>query len=137
MLLKKIVRDRNPAFYERIAVMKPEIRQVVINEWGAIDRCIVCHMGIEDALFADAKQPLKAHPKPELLKYHPVEKYGCIICHGGQGLSTTYRGAAHKTIAHWQDPMVEKSLLQSRCGICHKDFEAIGCLLYTSPSPRD
>jgi mono/diheme cytochrome c family protein len=126
LLLKKISRDRNPAFYARVVGMKPEIKQVVIEDWKAVDRCVSCHLGIDDPLFADAKQPFRAHPRPELLKYHPVEKYGCTICHGGQALSTTYRGAAHKTIAHWQDPMVEKGLIQSRCGLCHKDFAAIG-----------
>ena len=125
-LLKMISRDRNPAFYERIAGLKPEIRQIVIDEWEAVDRCITCHMGIEDPLFAGAGQPFAQHPNPELLKHHPVEKYGCTICHGGQGLSTTYAGAAHKTIAHWPVPMVAKGLMQSRCGICHKDFAAIG-----------
>ena len=99
LLLKKISHDRNPGYYERIAGMKPEIKQVVINEWGAVDRCTTCHLGIDDPLFVGAKQPLTTHPNPELLKYHPVEKYGCTICHGGQGLATTYDGASHKTIA--------------------------------------
>lgn len=126
LLLNKISRDRNPALYERIANMKPEIKQVVIDEWGAVDRCVTCHLGIEDQLFASAKQPFTAHPNPELLKHHPVEKYGCTICHGGQGLSTIYAGAAHKAVDHWPVPMVAKGLMQSRCGVCHKDFEAIG-----------
>ncbi len=125
-LLKKISRDRNPAFFERVAGMQPEVRQVVVDEWGAVDRCVSCHVGIEDPLFAGAKQPFTKHPNPELLKNHPVEKYGCTICHGGQGLSTTFNGAAHKSIAHWPVPMVPKGLMQSRCGVCHKDFEAIG-----------
>ena len=125
-LLEKIGRDRNPALYERIVGMKPEIKQIVVDEWGAVDRCTTCHLGIDDPLFAQAKQPLRTHPYPELLKKHPVEKYGCTICHGGQGLATTYEGAAHRMLAHWPDPMVKKGLMQSRCGTCHKDFEAIG-----------
>ena len=90
MLLKRISRDRNPSFYDRIAAMEPELKQVVIDEWGAIDRCTTCHMAIDDPSFADAMQPLRTHPKPELLRRHPVEKFGCTICHGGQGLATTY-----------------------------------------------
>jgi len=126
LLLQKISRDRNPGFYEMVAGMKPEIKQVVIDDWGAVDRCTSCHLGIEDPLFTDNKLPLKLHPNPQLLKNHPIEKYGCTICHGGQGLATTYEGAAHKAIAHWPVPMVAKGLMQSRCGVCHKDFEAIG-----------
>jgi mono/diheme cytochrome c family protein len=125
LLLEKIGQDRNPALYERVAAMKPEIKQVVIDEWKAVDRCVTCHMGIEDALFASAKQPFTTHPNLELLKHHPVEKFGCTSCHGGQGLATTYDGAAHKTIAHWPDPMVEERFMQSRCGYCHKNYEAI------------
>ena len=126
LLLKKISRDRNPAYYRRITAMQPEIRQVVVEEWGAVDRCMTCHMGIEDPLFADNKLPLKLHPNPKLLKDHPVEKFGCTICHGGQGLATTYLGASHEALAHWPVPMVAKALMQSRCGVCHKDFQAIG-----------
>ena len=126
LLLKKISRGTNPAFYDRVVAMKPEIKQVVIGEFKEVERCPTCHLGIDDPLFAGAKQPFRAHPNPELLKKHPVEKYGCTICHGGQGLATTVHGAAHKTIADWPVPMVAKGLMQSRCGICHKDFAAIG-----------
>ena len=125
-LLEKIGRDRNPALYQRIADEKPEIKQVVVDEWKAVDRCTTCHLGIEDPLFAGAKQPYARHPYPELLKKHPVEKYGCTICHGGQGLATTYYGSSHKTIDNWPVTLVAKGLMQSRCGYCHKDFEAIG-----------
>lgn len=126
LLLKKINRGTNPAFYDRVVAMKPEIKQVVIGEFKEVERCPTCHLGIDDPLFANARQPFRAHPNPELLKKHPVEKYGCTICHGGQGLATTVEGAAHKTIADWPVPMVAKGLMQSRCGICHKDFAAIG-----------
>ena len=126
LLLKKITRDGNPTFFDRVAGMKPEIKQVVVGEWREVERCTTCHMGIEDPLFAAASQPFRTHPYPELLKKHPVEKFGCTICHGGQGLATTYDGSSHKTIADWPVPMVAKGLMQSRCGICHKDFEAIG-----------
>lgn len=125
-LLKMIDRDKKPTLYDRVAGMKPEIKQVVIDQWKTVDRCTSCHLGIDDPLFAGARQPFKSHPYPELLKKHPVEKYGCTICHGGQGLATTYEGAAHKTIEHWADPMVSKGLMQSRCGICHKIPESIG-----------
>ena len=126
LLLKKITRDGNPTFFDRVAGMKPEIKQVVVGEWREVERCTTCHMGIEDPLFAAASQPFRTHPYPELLKKHPVEKFGCTICHGGQGLATTYDGSSHKTIADWPVPMVAKGLMQSRCGICHKDYEAIG-----------
>ena len=125
-LLKKVSPDKNPVLYQRIVGMQPEIKQIVIDEFGTVDRCTTCHLGIEDPLFADAKQPFKTHPYPELLKKHPVEKYGCTICHGGQGLATTYAGASHKGIADWAVPVYAKGMMQARCGLCHKDFQAIG-----------
>lgn len=126
LLLKKIGREQNPALYDRVLAMQPEVKQVVIDEWKTTDRCVTCHMGIDDPLFASAKQPLTTHPYPELLKKHPVEKFGCTICHGGQGLATTFEGSSHKAIDNWPVTLVSKGLMQSRCGYCHKDFEAIG-----------
>lgn len=125
-LLKEIDPDANPDLHERVAGMKPEIKQIVIDELDSIDRCTTCHMGIEDPLFTNAEQPLTTHPNPQLLELHPVETFGCTICHGGQGTATTYDGASHQTIAHWPEPMVRKSLMQSRCGHCHENYERIG-----------
>ncbi|MBJ6802256.1 c-type cytochrome [Geomonas propionica] len=124
-LMGKLGRDKNPAMYQRVAEMKPELKQVVVTEWQTVDRCVTCHISIEDPLFAQAGQPLKTHPYPELLKQHPVERFGCTICHGGQGLATTYYGSSHEPIHNWPVTLVTKGLMQSRCGYCHKDFEAI------------
>jgi len=126
MLLKKIKRDANPTFYDRVAASEPEVRQVVIGEFKEIERCTTCHLGIDDPLFAGEKQPYTAHPKPELMKHHPVDKFGCTICHGGQGQATTFYGSSHNTIPNWPVTLVSKGLMQSRCGYCHKDYEAIG-----------
>lgn len=126
LMLKRLSRDRNPSFYDRVAAMEPELRQIVVEEWGAVDRCVTCHMSLEDPSFAEAKQPLRTHPDLELLKHHPVEKFGCTICHGGQGLATTYYGSSHDPIAGWPVTLVRRGLMQSRCGYCHRDFEAIG-----------
>jgi mono/diheme cytochrome c family protein len=123
--LKRMTRDANPSLYDRVVAMKPELRQIVIDEWGTIDRCTTCHMAVEDPAFASAQQPLRTHPRPELLKVHPVETFGCTICHGGQGLATTYYGSSHDPIADWPVTLVRRGLMQSRCGYCHKDFEAI------------
>jgi mono/diheme cytochrome c family protein len=126
MLLQKIGRDKNPALYDRIASSKPDIKQIAVAEWHTVDRCVTCHRGIDDPLFASEKQPFRAHPRPELLKQHPIEKFGCTICHGGQGLATTYYGSSHQPIDNWPETLVAKGLMQSRCGYCHKNFEAIG-----------
>jgi mono/diheme cytochrome c family protein len=126
MVLSRLSRDGNPGFYDRVVAMQPELKQVVVDEWGAIDRCVTCHLSIDDPSFAGAAQPLTTHPNPELLRHHPVEKYGCTICHGGQGLATTYYGSSHGAIEGWPVTLVSPGLMQSRCGYCHEDFESIG-----------
>ena len=125
-VLTRLSRDRNPSFYDRVAAMEPGLRQIAVEEWGAIDRCVTCHLAIDDPSFAGARQPLRTHPRPELLRHHPVEKFGCTICHGGQGLATTYYGSSHDPIADWPVTLVSRGLMQSRCGYCHRDFESIG-----------
>ena len=125
LLLGKIDRADNPVFYDRVADMQPEIKQILLDSLGVVDRCTTCHMGIEDSLFAETLQPLTTHPNPQLLESHPVETYGCTICHGGKGMGTTYAGAIHKTSAHWPDPMVKKGFMQSRCGYCHTNYAEI------------
>jgi hypothetical protein len=72
-----------------------EIQQTWLPSIGRVDRCTTCHMGVENKeLFADAPQPYKAHPG-KYLEWHPVNKFGCTICHHGQGLSTEFAYAAH------------------------------------------
>ncbi len=34
--------------------------------------------------FETAENPYRTHPA-EILRSHPIEKYGCTSCHGGQG----------------------------------------------------
>ena len=37
--------------------MEPELKQVVVEEWGAIDRCTTCHMAIEDPRLRTPSSP--------------------------------------------------------------------------------
>ena len=36
--------------------------------------------------------PFTSHPDPDLLKFHPLEKFGCSPCHGGNGRALDYGG---------------------------------------------
>lgn len=65
-----------------------QIKQLVLTDLGRTDRCITCHTGIDDLRFVAAKQPYKSH-SGDYLRWHPVEQYGCTICHGGQGRAVT------------------------------------------------
>jgi mono/diheme cytochrome c family protein len=80
-------------------------------------------VAIDKPQLALAEEPFTAHPG-EYLAWHPPEKFGCTICHGGQGLATEVK-AAHGEVKHWEKPLLRGSLVQASCRKCHGDLEAI------------
>lgn len=92
-----------------------EIKQIVLTGPDRVDRCTTCHAAVEDPSYAGLPQPLAYHPNHD---QHPFDKFGCTICHQGQGRATT-RQAAHGQIEHWDRPMLELKYIQSACAKCH------------------
>ena len=95
--------------------LTPEVRQVVLSDPERVDRCTSCHVTVEDASYAGFPLPLAYHPNHDR---HSFEKFGCTICHQGQGRATT-REAAHGHVEHWDRPMLELKYIQSSCAKCH------------------
>ena len=96
-----------------------EVRVVqnVLPELGTIDRCITCHPGIDDPRMANEPQPFRTHPGDYLVN-HPPEKFGCTICHRGQGRALVFdesKAVGH----HWDYPLLPENLTASACGVCH------------------
>jgi mono/diheme cytochrome c family protein len=115
-----------------------EIRQVLLPELNRVDRCTTCHLAVEDPSYGGYAQPLAYHP---LHDQHPFDKFGCTICHRGQGRATTTEDA-HGHVAHWDEPMLPQKYIQASCGQCHEArdnpaapelargnqlFETVGC----------
>lgn len=96
---------------------KEKIRQIWLKDLGAADRCITCHDRIDKSDSANRPQPFKSHPG-NYLKYHKVEKFGCVVCHQGQGEALTLK-AAHGRVNNWTKPLLEGYYAQSSCGRCH------------------
>jgi mono/diheme cytochrome c family protein len=102
------------------------IKQLMLTDLHRTDRCITCHVGIDDPKYADAPAPFTAHPDAELYTVkHPVDKVGCTSCHQGQGLATTTE-AAHGFVHKWDYPMLgdRENLtryVQASCAQCHQD----------------
>jgi mono/diheme cytochrome c family protein len=94
-----------------------EIRQVDLPQLGTVDRCVSCHNGLENPAFADARQPHRMH-SGKYLQWHPVSKYGCTICHRGQGSATDFFEAKAVDV-HWDYPLLPLNLTQASCGSCH------------------
>lgn len=108
-----------------------EIKQIISVDLGRFDRCVTCHVGMDEytnpTLRNDFKEnPYKAHPKVDaaLVKAHPFTKFGCTSCHSGQGLATTAEGA-HGWIKHWEKPMLKGVTIQGSCVKCHGNFETL------------
>ena len=79
-----------------------EVRQILLPELNRVDRCTTCHLAVEDPSYGGYPQPLAYHP---LHEQHPFEKFGCTICHRGQGRATTIADA-HGNVPHWDQPML-------------------------------
>ncbi len=100
---------------EAAAHIPIEIKQIVLPGLGRVDRCITCHVAVEDPSYAGLKQPLAYHVNHS---QHPFEKFGCTVCHQGQGLATT-KEAAHGNVPHWDRPMLPLNFLEASCAKCH------------------
>ncbi len=107
------------------------IQQIWIKELNSSDRCITCHQGIGWKGLENVEHPYRTHPNPELFTNHPIEKFGCTICHGGQGLALTEYDA-HGFVKHWEEPLLGKTigteydprnpptLGEIKCNFCHR-----------------
>jgi len=116
---------------EKAAALPAGLQQVRIEALSRVDRCVTCHVGIEGgAAFADLPGLARSHPRPELLAAHPVEKFGCTLCHGGRGPAVT-KEEAHGDDEFCDDPLwsaerarrhglTAAEMLESRCNVCHR-----------------
>jgi cytochrome c551/c552 len=119
------------------------LRQINVNPPGAsinylggaglVDRCQSCHIGMDQTLVplqltltkADlglAKShdaPFNSHPTPELLTIHPLEKFGCSPCHGGNGRAIDSVTRGHGRYEHWLWPLYYSENYDAGCQQCH------------------
>jgi predicted CXXCH cytochrome family protein len=104
---------------ERLAAERFDVhqKQLYLPDLARADRCVTCHVAIDDPAMAEAPHPLTSHPG-ELLKIHPREQFGCTICHRGQGRATT-AADAHGHVLHWPEPMLPSDELDRSCPKCH------------------
>ncbi|MGA2699878.1 MAG: c-type cytochrome [Isosphaeraceae bacterium] len=126
------------------------------------DRCTTCHQGIDkvgydkDTRGKPMREVFAAHPfltsgatsvdvKGRVVTAglyldgngpHPINAFGCTICHGGQGSGTDFTFASHtpanleeeehwkekygwQHIHHWDYPMLPQRFIESSCVKCH------------------
>lgn len=110
-----------------------EIRQVWDPQLGITDRCMTCHMGVNNPNMKDVPQPYAVHPDFER---HTFQRIGCTVCHEGQGTATT-KHAAHvmedlngrygfydEQHTGWGRPLLPLEYVQASCNKCHDVMEA-------------
>ena len=126
---KELVTEKFGA--EQAATVKTGLHQIWVPELGRADRCVICHQGTLWKGLESAEEPFRTHPL-EPLKNHPIEKFGCSACHGGQGWAIDV-DEAHGELAHWEEPLLgselgeeyslvdnKSALMQMNCNVCHR-----------------
>lgn len=116
---------------DKAKTVQAGLQQIWIPGLGRADRCTTCHQAVKWAGFESAEEPYRTHPK-EILKSHPIEKFGCTSCHGGQGWAVDV-DPAHGPVEHWEEPVLGASLgdayglvdnktamIQMNCNVCHR-----------------
>lgn len=80
------------------------VEQRIVEPLHVVDRCETCHDATDHSGTA--------------LDQHPVERFACTPCHGGQGLATT-RAGAHEKAPDWEWPLHSPAEREAACGGCH------------------
>jgi mono/diheme cytochrome c family protein len=148
---------------ERIAqdwMPKLEIDLGGMTKVSRFDRCRTCHAMIDsvdvgtspafpEGSRQDGKypQPYASHPRLDLYltsaSPHPLPKFGCTVCHEGQGSGTSLTNASHtpndpvqkEEWEHqykwfdnhfWEHPMYPKRFQESGCIKCHINVVELG-----------
>lgn len=114
ILVKKAGDQRGREILENFRI---ELKQVSIPALDKTDRCITCHVGIDDPRMTDVAQPFRVHPG-DIMEHHPVDRFGCTTCHHGQGPATNFRDAKAEDV-YWPYPLLAGELPQSTCLACH------------------
>jgi cytochrome c2 len=116
---------------DRASAVSSGLQQIWVPGLRRADRCITCHQAVSWRGFETAGEPYRTHPAGPL-KIHPPERFGCSVCHGGQGWATD-TAAAHGEVAHWEEPLLARALgeayslagdksglMQMNCNLCHR-----------------
>ena len=101
-----------------------EIKQINVADTELVDRCESCHLGAREPVRLTAadlggEKAFVSHPRPELLKIHDPERFGCSPCHGGNGRATASVVKAHGRYKHWLWPLYDRENFEAGCQQCH------------------
>src|SRR6266852_1713938 len=122
----------DPTLKPKLLAKPLEVKQTWNAKLEITDRCMTCHMGVDNPKMADVPQPYRVHPD---IKPHAFNQIGCTVCHEGQGTATT-KHAAHvmedlearfgtfdEQEMGWNRPMLPLEYVQASCNKCHNVME--------------
>src|SRR3972149_4143135 len=84
------LRASSEAQKEWVRAQPVEIKQLQPKEHRSVERCITCHLAVDNPMFRDAPAPVRAHSS--LLVSHPAQRFGCVVCPGGGGRAVAAPG---------------------------------------------
>jgi len=99
-----VARASNATVRAATETMEINFRQVFLPKLDRVDRCTTCHVGIDDPGMVDAELPLRSH-SGTVFEHHPLDKFGCTVCHDGQGRAVDLE-SAHGEGQHWGQPLL-------------------------------
>ncbi|MCP4376840.1 MAG: c-type cytochrome, partial [bacterium] len=101
-----------------------KMRHLVLPAMNQIDRCVTCHVGMEDPRAVNLPHPLKTHPG-NYLNEHNIQSIGCTSCHDGQGRATSKIEAHANRFGHWEAKRLPHAFTQATCTRCHSSDSAV------------
>ncbi|MFZ0888398.1 MAG: c-type cytochrome [Candidatus Binataceae bacterium] len=111
-----LVRAANEAQREWAGSQRREVKQIISTEFDTVERCVTCHTATDNPAFRKGTEPLREHS--DLLQSHPPQRFGCIVCHGGDGRAVTTI-EAHGESGIRPEPLLRGEYLQAPCYDCH------------------
>lgn len=93
-----------------------ELKQLQPKERGTVERCVSCHLALDNPMFRNFSEPLRKHSS--LLESHPPKQFGCVACHGGEGRAVTAL-EAHGQGGILAKPLLKGDYMQAACYNCH------------------
>ncbi len=136
----------NPSYKVDQIVLKDLTEDVNFTKVPRVDRCTTCHVGIVIPGYENAPQPFRTHPNLDLYlsskSPHPLDEFGCTVCHNGRGRGTDFNSTAHMPSSakqrqewqkkyHWRQfeltetPMHPLKYVQAGCFQCHDNQTVI------------
>jgi len=135
-----IIDFANPNVKIQQIVLRDVTDNVNFMQVPKVDRCMTCHLGITNPDYKDAPQPYRTHPNLDLFlgknSPHPIEEFGCTVCHGGRGRGTDFSSSVHTPSSAkqgeewkrkyqwtktelWDEPMLPLKYTEAGCFKCH------------------